>query len=643
MNTISAPGVVWGNYPERRENDPLGTWRLGTAAYRKQVTEVGKYLAFWQNLSEANFAARLVNLRGRLARDGLNSARIAETLAVVGEAIRRTQNIEVYDCQYFAAAVILDNRLAEMATGEGKTLAALLAAASGALAGIPVHVLTANDYLVARDAERLAPVCALLGLSVGAVTHDMQEKDRRLAYSRSITYVTAKELVFDYLRDGLRLGTRRSDLARRAHALESKTEPPLLRGLCMAVIDEADSLLIDEAQMPLILSRQENDAASRGFHWQAMMLAERLSANIDFEQETEHSRPLLTEAGRHRLAALAAPLGGRWQSWRLREDAVGMALAARHQYRRNHHYLIRDGKVEIIDEVTGRAAPGRIWARGLHTMIEIKEGCKPSPSTRTLAQITYQRFFPRYLRIGGMSGTLQEARGELREIYRLPVVSVPLRTPSARKMLPTRLFASRSQLWAAVTERIRELQASGRPVLVGTGSVAESETLSACLDRAGIEHQVLNARFDQEEAMLVARAGQAGQVTVTTNMAGRGTDIPLGPGVNEAGGLHVLCCQHNASRRIDRQLQGRCARQGDAGSSETWLAVDEESGPTFIRLLKSTNQGHYGETMLPTWLLRAGLYWHQAQRSASQRRVRRQLLQADREWEQGLSFRGRGE
>jgi len=643
MNAIPAPGVVWGNYPERSESAPRSAWRLGTGTYDKQVADTHKYLEFWRSLSGANFAARLLNLRGRLARDGLTSSRVAESLAVVGEAVRRTLNIDVYDSQYFAAAVILDNRLAEMATGEGKTLAALLASASGALAGIPVHVLTANDYLVTRDAERLAPVFALLGLSVGAVTHDMTEKDRRLAYSRSVTYVTAKELVFDYLRDGLRLGRRRSDLARRAHALEGKAAPPMLRGLCMAVIDEADSLLIDEAQMPLILSRQENDTASRGFHWQAMMLAERLSADIDFEQETEFSKPVLTEVGRHRLADLSAPLGGRWQSWRQREDAISMALAARHYYQRNRHYLVRDGKVEIIDEVTGRTAPGRVWSRGLHTLIEIKEGCKLSPATRTLAQITYQRFFPRYLRLGGMSGTLQEARAELREIYHLPVVSVPLRTPSARKVLPTRLFASQPQLWAAVTERIRALQAEGRPVLVGTGSVAESEALSRCLNRAGIEHQVLNARFDQEEAMMVAKAGQAGQVTVTTNMAGRGTDIPLGPGVSKAGGLHVLCCQHNASRRIDRQLQGRCARQGDAGSSETWLSIDDESSPKLGKLLKNGYQGRGGQLILPQWVLLAGLFWQQARRSARQRRVRRQLLQADREWEQGLSFRGRGE
>jgi preprotein translocase subunit SecA len=340
---------------------------------------------------------------------------------------------------------------------------------------------------------------------------------------------------------------------------------------------------------------------------------------------------------------MSAALGGRWHSWRIREDIVSLALAARHCYQRNRHYLVRDGKVEIIDEATGRAAPRRVWSRGLHNLVEIKEGCKPTPATRTIAQITYQRFFPRYLRLGGMSGTLSEARGELREIYGLSVQPVALRTPCIRKVLPTRLFVDQAALWTAVAGRIAAIQDSGRPVLVGTGSVAESEALSSRLRQAGIEHRVLNACLDREEALIVAQAGQPGQITVTTNMAGRGTDIALAPGVAAAGGLHVLCCQHNASRRIDRQLQGRSARQGDPGSTETWLALNEESGPSLIRLGNFKRHQQNQEILLPQPLLRTWLAWQQDRRAARERRARRLMLQADRAWEQGLSFRGKGE
>lgn len=643
MTATPAPGVVWGSYPERDETAPLGSWRLGSGAFRRQAGAACHAMPRWRGLTPTAFGAELDRLRARLARDGLTPAHISEALAAVGEAIRRGIGLEVYPTQLFAAAVILDNRLAEMATGEGKTLVALLAAAAGGLAGVPVHVLTANDYLVARDAERLQPAYALLGLSLGAVTNDMDETARRKAYACAITYVTAKELVFDYLRDGLRLGARGSDLARRAKALEGGSEPPLLRGLCMAVIDEADSLLIDEAQTPLILSRQDDDPATRGFLWQALVIADRLVEGSDFTLDPARTKPQLTDAGRERVASLSAPLGGRWRASRIREDVIGLALGARHTFQRDRHYLVRDDKVEIIDATTGRSAPGRIWSRGLHTLIEIKEGCKLSPTTRTLAQITYQRFFPRYVRLGGLSGTLTEARGELKEIYHLPVVRVPLRTPSARKLLPTRMFDHPKHLWAAVAERIRTIRASGRPVLVGTGSVAESEALSLCLHRAGIPHQVLNARLDREEAEIVAVAGMAGQVTVTTNMAGRGTDIPLGPGVVAAGGLHVLCCQHNASRRIDRQLQGRCARQGDPGSTETWLAIPDECSPSVKYLLGVLERFPFAETPFQQFALRSWLTGIQDRRANQQRAERRQMLQADRNWEQGLSFRGRGE
>ena len=282
----------------------------------------------------------------------------------------------------------------------------------------------------------------------------------------------------------------------------------------------------------------------------------------------------LSDSGIDALEALCVGLPPVWHNRTHREETVCIALAALHLYRRDRDYLVHQDRVVIVDEATGRLAPGRVWSRGLHQLIEQKEGCKATGEQVTAAQITYQRFFARYLRLGGMSGTLREARAELAAVYGLSVVQVALRRPLRRVVLPPLLVADRAALWRAVTGRVLELQRAGRPVLIGTDSVADSESLSEALQHAGVEHQVLNARHDLLEATIVAGAGAAGCVTVATNMAGRGTDIALAPGVAERGGLHVICCQHNSARRIDRQLIGRCARQGDPGSAETLLSLD---------------------------------------------------------------------
>lgn len=637
------PGLVWGSYPERREA-PQIRWPWARAPYSRQITAVRQAIGDWVSLDDRAFATRLRTLRAHIGRDGLTPQRSVEALAAAVEAAHRGLGLQAYDTQIHAALIMLDNRLAEMATGEGKTLAAALAASVGALAGTPVHVLTANDYLVERDATRLAPLYSCLGLHAGFVTGPMGEAERRNAYAAPICYVTAREVVFDYLRDGQRRGFARADLQRR-NTSQGHSEA-LLRGLCMALVDEADSLLIDEAMTPLILSRQVRSGPARALTWQAWALAGELVAGLDFTPVATAMRVTLTPEGSARLTALSAALDGRWRSRRLREEVVCTALAARHVYRRDVHYLVRDGQVEIVDEVSGRAAPGRVWSRGLHTFVELKEGCRPTPDTETLAQITYQRFFPRYHRLGGMSGTLREARGELREIYGLDVVCVPSRRPNSRKTLACRIYDDRHALWGAVTERVSECRASGRPVLIGTSSVAESENLSARLAAAGIPHTLLNARLDASEAAIVACAGEPGQVTVATNMAGRGTDIPLAAGVAAVGGLHVLNCQLTASRRIDRQLEGRSARQGDPGSTEHWISLDmsrvsEASG--LQALTRWAGQGGDGRIRLRPWLLDALLGLGQWRQGRRERRARRALLEADREWERGLSFGGPGE
>jgi len=652
---LPSPGLLWGAYPERGRqkarraappgwlqvagDQPLRAWE--TLGQKRLLSRVRSHERAFSVLDEDAFDAEIRALRPVLHRDMLSGEATTRAFALVSEACRRELGWQLYDSQLIAARIVLDNRLAEMATGEGKTLAIGATAAIAALSGMPVHVITANDYLVSRDADTLRPLYRRLGLSVGCVTHDLDPADRRDAYARDIAYCSAKELVFDYLRDGMR--RTRGQLHWHLEQLCGTAGPaPLLRGLCMAIVDEADSILIDEACVPLILAQAIGNAQEEAFLQRTLALTDRLRAGVDFifDRATQHIH--LTASGREQLERVAEAPGAAWRNRLHREETVRQALAARHLYQRDHHYLVRDDKVHIIDDTTGRTAPGRLWSRGLHQMIEIKESCPLSAPQTTAAQITYQRFFPRYLRLGGLSGTLDESRQELLAVYGLPVRRVPLRKPDQRRVLPSRLFADQQTLWQAVAHRCAELQAAGRPLLIGTESVADSDALSARLTAAGLPHVVLNARDDRQEAQIVAQAGQPARITVTTNMAGRGTDIHLEDSVVEQGGLHVINCQLNASRRIDRQLAGRCARQGDPGSVETWLSLDNalfrRNCPSWLldRLQPHTPR-------LGDWLVRqlagGAQRWEEARHSLQRRR----LLEYDKNMERRLSFGGRSE
>ena len=662
MRTVAlpTPGVAAGAYPERKDPTRRGrhsrAQRLWAAAstrldQRRQqwfLDQVHAQDAGLSGLTEPAFRARLAQVRAHLGASGLGGEPVAEAFALVREATRRHLGLAHFDTQLIAGRIMLDNRLAEMATGEGKTLAAALTAATVALAGMPVHVVTANEYLVTRDSTLLGPVYRALGLSVGAVTRDMNQDQRRSSYANDITYCTAKELVFDYLRDRL---TRRSiagDLQERVRQLDtgkSARQQLLLRGLWMALIDEADSILIDEARTPFILSQPRVNAQQQRWFREALDIALRLTPRIDFRIEHALQTAELTDAGREALAVLAQQAGGLWQDRRVRDEIVSQALAAHHLYHRDRQYVVRDDKVVMVDQTTGRLAPGRQWSRGLHQLLEVKEACTPTGEMETIAQITYQRFFPRYLRLGGMSGTLREAAGELHSVYGLSVATVPLRKPSRRTYLPIRVYGNADDKWEAVVTRVSELAGSRRPVLVGTDSVADSEHLSRRMTALNMRHDVLNARDDSEEARIVAHAGELGHVTVTTNMAGRGTDIVLEQGVESLGGLHVVCCQHNASGRIDRQLQGRCARQGDPGSVETILSLEDplisRYWPAWVRtaLRKATRRGR----PMSTWLGKLIAVVPQTLEELRQRRERRALLEHDNNTESRLSFAGRGE
>lgn len=657
---LPRPGVRLGPYPqqtlpheERREralarllmplNRPAAARRKEWPTFIGEIETAGRTLKTLNNAALDRFAH---DLRRRMRHTHLARAHVTRCFALVREVARRELGLAHYDAQLIGGWILLEGMLAEMATGEGKTLCATLPACAAALAGMPVHVVTVNDYLVARDAERMGPIYRRLGLRVGAVTATMDDASRRAGYRADVTYCCNKQLVFDYLRDRRLTGNAPDDLRLRLDGLctpRRRADELFLRGLYYAIVDEADSVFIDEARTPLILAAANNDPDEAALYRQALFLAGQLRATEDYTSDTGARHALLTARGKARLTTMGQPLGGLWAGERRREALVTQALAARECYRRDREYLVRDGKIVIVDEQTGRAMPDRSWEQGLHQMIEAKEGVALTGRQETLARISYQRFFQRYLRLGGMSGTLKEVRGELRRVYGARVVAVPTHRPSRLRRAVETYCRDAGGKWTAIVAAIARERTAGRPVLAGTRSVADSELLSRQLAEAGIAHRVLNARQDVEEAAIVASAGEAAQVTVATNMAGRGTDIELGAGVAERGGLHVIVCERNESRRVDRQLIGRAARQGDPGSYEFIGALDDDVLKTALgaRLVAALRRRRAGAVSRRFGAALFAL----AQRLAEfrHRRMRRALLALDESRDDLTAFAGRPE
>ncbi|PWB92639.1 prepilin peptidase [Methylosinus sporium] len=596
--------------------------------------------------SDAELRALARGLREKLhhcrARD---PDAIAEAFAVIREASDRVLGMRHFDVQLIGGNILLGGMIAEMDTGEGKTLTATLAAATAALAGVPTHVVTANDYLARRDAEQMRPLYEFLGLRVGVATQEMEAAEKRAAYACEIAYCTNKTLAFDYLRDRLTLGRRSGNLRRKLENLVAptgRTHELLLRGLHFAIVDEADSILIDEARTPLILSRELSPAFDRETFVQALEIAGRMREGRDYRIGLVERRVDLTAAGRTFLGELAEPFGGAWRAPSQREEWALQAIVASRLFRRDEHYIVRGGKVEIVDEYTGRVMADRFWSDGLHQMIEIKEGCALSGVRATIARMTYQRFFRRYQRLAGMTGTAAEVSSELWRVYRLTVARVPTNRPSQRVLLQERVVATEAEKWRVVVETIAEHHRRGAPVLLGTRSVASSRRASASLTAAGLPHVVLNAAQDAAEAEIVAAAGRRGRITVATNMAGRGTDIKLDADVIDLGGLHVIMSERHDARRIDRQLAGRCARQGQRGAFQAILSLDD--GVTDTNALPF-------ERYLNYVMIRAGWSWparfalRAAQRRAERlhARMRRELLDRDETLDHALAFTGNAE
>ena len=576
-----------GLYPERREDQetphpverllPRRTHRLKKLqGYADQVLAL---LADQESVDTDYLQTETRRLQQQLRNQGLTDTLAVRAFALVCLAAQLQLGLTPRRVQIIGAWIMLRGQLAEMQTGEGKTLTATLPASAVALAGIPVHIITANDYLAARDAEIMAPVYAALGLRVAAITSDMKDEQRRDAYAADITYCSSQQLVFDYLRDRVTVGNNQGALRLALEELyetQPRKERLLLRGLFYAIVDEADSVLIDEARTPLLLSRTTPGKINKSTLVTALFLARKLEQDRHYRLDYRQRRVELTSAGEGELATRATTLDGFWQGDRRRRYLITQALSALYLFTRDRDYLLRNDQVEIIDGNTGRSMPDRAWEKELHALIELKEGLKPSGQRENIARLTYQRFFRRYITLAGMSGTIREVDRELKRVYRLSVIDVPTHKPPQRSNLGFRCLPSRAAHDKAIVSRVQSLVDNKRAVLIGTRSLAESEHLALQLDKAGIAYQLLNARQDKHEAEIIAQAGQPSTVTIATNMAGRGTDIDLHHSVIEAGGLHVIATEINDAQRIDRQLFGRAARQGQPGSFEMILHVDDE-------------------------------------------------------------------
>ncbi len=560
-----------------------GPVRGRLAEWSSLVAQVAAWEPRLQPLSDEELRKRSLALRYRAkSREPLVSL-IPEGYALVREAGRRTLNMRHFDVQILGGAALHHRVVAEMQTGEGKTLTATLPLYLMALTGQGVHLATVNDYLAERDAQWMAPIYRLLGLSVGMVLTPMTTPQRRAAYACDITYGTAKEFGFDFLRDRLllrRTAEGQSDLMAQmlGHKGDASGDKPVQRPHHFALVDEADSVLIDEARTPLIISAlptADQKAEVELYRWAAASVSQFVD-DEHYEYDHEKKTAELTADGRRLVRNL--PRTAALQSIGMLRlyEFIERALRAERSFTLDREYVVRDGEIVIVDEFTGRLSEGRKWRDGIHQAIEAKENVEVTIDTGHAARVTIQDYFQRYPHLAGMTGTAVDSAGELRKIYKLRVMPIPTNRPPIRQRLPNQIHGTAAAKNQAIAAEVARIHAAGRPILIGTRSIDKSEVLSRLLSEAGVAHQVLNARQIAAEAEIIAAAGQSGKVTVATNMAGRGTDIRLGEGVADIGGLHVILTEMHDSSRIDRQLIGRCGRQGDPGSFCQFLALDDD-------------------------------------------------------------------
>lgn len=522
------------------------------------IAAINAFEPAMKKMSDDELRGKTTEFKQRVANGESLDDILPEAFAVVREAGVRVLGQRHFDVQLMGGIVLHQGKIAEMKTGEGKTLVATLPVYLNALTGRGVHIVTVNDYLARRDAEWMGGVYKFLGLSVGTILHGLNDSERKESYGADITYGTNNEFGFDYLRDNMKFSM----------------DQFVQREFYFALVDEVDSILVDEARTPLIISGPAEESTE--LYYRVDKIIPQLKSDVDYKVEEKSRTAALTEEGVARAEKL------------LRVDNlydprnveilhhVNQALRAHVLFKLDVDYIVKDGEVIIVDEFTGRLMPGRRYSEGLHQALEAKEGVKVENENQTLASVTFQNYFRMYEKLAGMTGTADTEAAEFQKIYKLDVVVIPTNKPMTRQDHPDVIYKTESEKFRAAVREIKELYAEGRPVLVGTISIEKSEHLSNLLKREGVKHSVLNAKHHEQEAEIVSQAGQAGAVTISTNMAGRGTDIVLGEGVAEKGGLHILGTERHEARRIDNQLRGRSGRQGDTGSSRFYLSLEDD-------------------------------------------------------------------
>ena len=571
---------------------------------------------------------------------------LERAFALVREVAFRQIGERPFPVQVAGALAIEDGCIAEMATGEGKTLTATMPATVAGWRGQGCHVVTVNDYLAKRDAEWMGRIYRFCGLTVAYIEQQTPPAERREAYMADITYCTNKEVAADFLRDRLVLGRLRglgsTLLAKIAAGGKEVTDRLVQRGLHFAVVDEADSILVDEAVTPLIISGPAPNPEQIESFRQAADIAGCLNADVDYRVNHRYREIELTDQGNSRLTELTSGLGGFWKGTRRCLEMVNQALTAKELYLKDKHYVIDDGKIVIVDEFTGRLMPDRTWRDGLHQAIEAKERVEINSPKDTYARISFQRFFRMYRKLSGMTGTASEASAEFWQIYHLSVVAIPTNRPCIRENLPNIVLPTESAKWKRIVLGIRRIHETGRPILVGTRSIRASEHLSELLKAEKLDHQVLHAVYHRQEAQIVAEAGQHGKITVATNMAGRGTDIKLGRGVAELGGLHVIAAEPNDSGRIDRQLFGRGARQGDPGSAQGIFSLEDELISRYAKNTVAYLKKRYANAAddISSALVRSVFRLAQSRSERLALRQRKSVLRTDHWLDEQLGFTG---
>lgn len=528
-----------------------------------------------KKLSDSSLANKTNEFKARLAKGETLDDILPDAFAVIREASRRVLGMRQFDVQLIGGIILHRGNIAEMGTGEGKTLVATAPVYLNALEGKGAHVITVNDYLAKRDSEWMGQVYKFLGLSVGLIVHDLDFEQRKIAYNSDITYGTNNEFGFDYLRDNM----------------VSSLDQMVQRPLHYCLIDEVDSILIDEARTPLIISGPGQKSTDN--YYVMSKLVPQLKLGEDYTIDEKQKTVAPTEAGVSKMEKMLK-VDNLYDTDNLELNHLFVqALRAQAMMERDRDYVVKDGEVVIVDEFTGRLMYGRRYSDGLHQAIEAKEGLQVQRESQTLATITFQNYFRMYDKLAGMTGTAKTEEQEFIKIYGLEVFQVPTNRPVQRKDLPDVIFKTKRGKYRAVVREIERRHATGQPMLIGTTSIEQSEQLSHMLKEAGIVHNVLNAKYHELEAQIVAQAGQKGQVTIATNMAGRGTDIVLGEGVSELGGLAIIGTERHESRRIDNQLRGRAGRQGDPGSSQFFLSLEDD----LLRIFGGDNIKKFMEKM----------------------------------------------